>query len=172
MSRRSTRLQAKVAEQNAPSPPAHPSSSVIKAQPPAKKRKLEVSSDNVEGASKGDKGPSATKVKHKRGSLKMVLDMPVDVLLEVFQHLDPVDLLNLAKTDRTFRAYLLKRSVALPWWKAVSNFVLLVSMVVLMVPAFVLARRPLTASSPSPRRVLSICLSLSMPISCMAELVL
>lgn len=139
MSRRSTRLQAKAAEEIAPSPPAHSSSSAIKAQPPAKKRKLEVPSDNVEGESKDDKGPSATKAKPKRGSLKMVLDMPVDILLEVFQHLDPVDLLNLAKTDRTFRAYLLKRSVALPWWKAVSDFVLPVSMAVVMESAFVLA---------------------------------
>jgi hypothetical protein len=49
--------------------------------------------------------------------------MPIDILLEIFQHLDPADLLSLSKTDRTLRAYVLKRTVALPWWTAVSSLV-------------------------------------------------
>lgn len=49
----------------------------------------------------------------------MALDLPVDVLLEIFRHLDPVDLLNLSWTDRTLRAYMLQRSVSLQVWKAV-----------------------------------------------------
>lgn len=60
------------------------------------------------------------KVKGRRGHLKMVVEMPFDILLEIFQHLDPLDLLNLTWSSRDMRNLMLDRSVASSLWQAVS----------------------------------------------------
>lgn len=130
MSRRSPRLKTDDLDK---APTAHSvasSSSCQATRPVPKKRKVSLESnigtEDVEGQSKGHVAPTMTKAsenrskaKGRRGSLKMVIDMPVDILLEIFQYVNPADLLNLSRTDRTLRAYVLKRSVALPWWQAV-----------------------------------------------------
>ncbi|KZT08431.1 uncharacterized protein LAESUDRAFT_723952 [Laetiporus sulphureus 93-53] len=60
---------------------------------------------------------SRRNVRGKRGGLKDMPNMPLDVLFEIFCHLHPRDLLNLARTDKSFRSTLMSRNAA-PLWKA------------------------------------------------------
>ncbi|KAH9839225.1 uncharacterized protein C8Q71DRAFT_855858 [Rhodofomes roseus] len=57
----------------------------------------------------------------KRGGLKDMPTMPLDILLEIFCHLEPRDLLNLARTTKPFRAFLLSRNSATMWKAARVN---------------------------------------------------
>ncbi|KAJ3518999.1 hypothetical protein NMY22_g13404 [Coprinellus aureogranulatus] len=56
-------------------------------------------------------------IKGKRGQLQKLVDMPVDVLLEVFRHLEVRELHMLASSSRALRALLLNRSMCLTLWK-------------------------------------------------------
>ncbi|EJF65453.1 hypothetical protein DICSQDRAFT_99304 [Dichomitus squalens LYAD-421 SS1] len=56
-------------------------------------------------------------IRGRRGGLKDMPNMPIDILIEIFRHMHPRDLLNLARTTKDFRAFLMKRSSA-PFWKA------------------------------------------------------
>ncbi|KAF5315633.1 hypothetical protein D9611_004972 [Ephemerocybe angulata] len=78
-------------------------------KPPKKRQKVESASTDVTFKKPG-------KARNKKGCLKIVVDLPVDMLLEVFSYLDPVDLYNLARTDRSLRALLLSRSAAQAIW--------------------------------------------------------
>lgn len=60
-------------------------------------------------------------VRGRRGGLQGVRDMPVDIIYEILTHLDPRDLLNLARTSRDFRDLLMRRSSALSWKIARQN---------------------------------------------------
>ncbi|EMD37080.1 hypothetical protein CERSUDRAFT_51246 [Gelatoporia subvermispora B] len=69
-------------------------------------------------------GPPASKpraIRGKRGGLKSMLDMPVDILSEICILLDPGDLLILARTTRPFRAFLMSRSSEWIWKSARKN---------------------------------------------------
>jgi len=61
------------------------------------------------------------KVKFKRGHLKMMNEMPVDVQLEIFCLLEPVDLLHLSRASKSLRKLLLANNV-LYIWKLVLGF--------------------------------------------------
>ncbi|KAK0447968.1 hypothetical protein EV421DRAFT_106327 [Armillaria borealis] len=61
--------------------------------------------------------PCAAKRRRLKGSLQRVSDIPLDILLEIFSHLDPHDLLHLCRTSKSLRAILLDRS-ALSVWKS------------------------------------------------------
>ncbi|KAF7338051.1 F-box domain-containing protein [Mycena venus] len=52
-----------------------------------------------------------------RGQLKMLPEMPLDILFEIFSHLDPPDVLRLARTTKDLRELLMSRS-AISIWKA------------------------------------------------------
>ncbi|KAH9832251.1 uncharacterized protein C8Q71DRAFT_778106 [Rhodofomes roseus] len=51
----------------------------------------------------------------KRGRLRDMPNMPMDILLEIFSHLLPIDLLNLARTSKPFRSLLLSRGSSSLW---------------------------------------------------------
>ncbi|KZT70895.1 hypothetical protein DAEQUDRAFT_707622 [Daedalea quercina L-15889] len=51
----------------------------------------------------------------KAGSLKDMPNMPMDILLEIFSYLLPMDLLNLARTSKPFRVLLMSRISAGLW---------------------------------------------------------
>ncbi|KAI0698361.1 hypothetical protein BC835DRAFT_1334872 [Cytidiella melzeri] len=53
----------------------------------------------------------------RRGKLQEMLDMPLDVILDICSHLNPKDLLNLARTSRDLREFFMSRNT-LPFWKA------------------------------------------------------
>jgi hypothetical protein len=60
-------------------------------------------------------------VKGKRGLLKKLVDMPCDILLEIFGHLTVSDLHTLAASAKALRAMLLNRSLSYMLWKDVSH---------------------------------------------------
>ena len=60
-------------------------------------------------------------VKGKRGLLKKLVDMPCDILLEIFGHLTVSDLHTLAVSAKALRAMLLNRSLSYMLWKDVSH---------------------------------------------------
>ncbi|TFK42326.1 hypothetical protein BDQ12DRAFT_676019 [Crucibulum laeve] len=62
--------------------------------------------------------PSAPKVKGRRGKLRLVTEMPLDILLETFRHLQPQDLLNLSIASKSLRAILLSRFTSAGIWKS------------------------------------------------------
>ncbi|KZT71821.1 hypothetical protein DAEQUDRAFT_723911 [Daedalea quercina L-15889] len=57
----------------------------------------------------------------KRGGLKDMPTMPLDILLEILCSLEPRDLLNLARTTKPFRAFLMSRGSAGMWKAARAN---------------------------------------------------
>ncbi|EIW60439.1 uncharacterized protein TRAVEDRAFT_77410, partial [Trametes versicolor FP-101664 SS1] len=52
----------------------------------------------------------------RRGGLKDMPYMPLDVLVEIFSLMHPRDLLNLARTTRAFRSFLMNRAAS-PFWR-------------------------------------------------------
>ncbi|KAF7295468.1 F-box domain-containing protein [Mycena indigotica] len=56
-----------------------------------------------------------------RGKLKLLQEMPLDVLFEIFSHLDPLDVLNLARTTKTLRNHIMSRSARFIWTAALRN---------------------------------------------------
>ncbi|KAF8968302.1 hypothetical protein BDZ97DRAFT_1696676 [Flammula alnicola] len=77
-----------------------------------KKRKTE------DRQSKGDGQSHAKKIRGRRGKLEDLVEMPLDVLFEIFARLKPIDLLNLARTSKDLRAMLMSRSSSSIWKEA------------------------------------------------------
>ncbi|KAI1795643.1 hypothetical protein LXA43DRAFT_730736 [Ganoderma leucocontextum] len=61
--------------------------------------------------------PARRNIRGRRGGLKDMPNMPLDILIEIFGHMHPRDLLNLARTTKDFRTFLMSRD-ATPFWKA------------------------------------------------------
>ncbi|KAJ6502231.1 hypothetical protein C8R45DRAFT_1070742 [Mycena sanguinolenta] len=59
--------------------------------------------------------------KFRRGQLKMLPEMPLDVLFEIFSCLEPSDLLHLARTTKDLRNVLMSRSARSIWKSAFLN---------------------------------------------------
>ncbi|KAK7676994.1 hypothetical protein QCA50_020023 [Cerrena zonata] len=55
------------------------------------------------------------RVRVRRGGLKDMPRMPLDILFEIFSHLEPKDLLNLSRTSEPLRQLLMSRASALLW---------------------------------------------------------
>jgi hypothetical protein len=84
-----------------------------------KKQKVPDSDASKNKATTSKPNPAWSKVKGKRGQLQMVVEMPFDILLEIFKYLLPADLLSLTLASKALRGLLLDRTVALPLWKMV-----------------------------------------------------
>ncbi|KAJ7685461.1 hypothetical protein DFH06DRAFT_1029155 [Mycena polygramma] len=56
-----------------------------------------------------------------RGQLKMLPEMPLDILFEIFSHLEPPDVLRLARTTKDLRNVLMSRSAISIWKSAFLN---------------------------------------------------
>ncbi|KDR80012.1 hypothetical protein GALMADRAFT_242213 [Galerina marginata CBS 339.88] len=65
--------------------------------------------------------PQAKKVRGKRGILKQLIEMPLDLLFEIFGRLEPLDLLHLTRTTKDLRALLMNRSSTSIWKQSRSN---------------------------------------------------
>ncbi|KAI0783630.1 hypothetical protein C8Q75DRAFT_428862 [Abortiporus biennis] len=76
---------------------------------PAKKRKTQA-----------NESLQVTRVRRK-GALKVMLDMPLDILFEIFGNMHPQDLMNLSRTTKDFRALLIHKSSARFWKAAFEN---------------------------------------------------
>ncbi|KAF9218720.1 hypothetical protein BS17DRAFT_654775, partial [Gyrodon lividus] len=51
----------------------------------------------------------------RRGRLEMLPELNLDVLFHIFSFLQPMDLLNLARTTKAFRQLLMRRSSVSVW---------------------------------------------------------
>ncbi|KAF7322480.1 F-box domain-containing protein [Mycena chlorophos] len=67
------------------------------------------------------KSNSKPLAKHLKGKLKLLPEMPLDILFEIFSHLEPLDTLNLSRTTKTLRAHLMTRSSRFIWTAALHN---------------------------------------------------
>lgn len=63
----------------------------------------------------------AKKVRGKRGLLRQLTEMPLDILFEIFGQLNPLDVLNLARTTKALRGILMQRSAVSVWKQACAN---------------------------------------------------
>ncbi|KAK7695058.1 hypothetical protein QCA50_002247 [Cerrena zonata] len=54
----------------------------------------------------------------RKGSLEQLPQMPLDIVFEVFSYLQPMDLLNLPRTNKPFRDLLMSRRNAANFWKS------------------------------------------------------
>lgn len=107
--RRSSRLLSRgdtttEVDPNMTAGPEPASESHLHAAPPPRKRR------------KRDECPTQVKVK-SRGKLRRLPDLPVELLYEVFQHVEPSALLQLSRSARSFRNLLMSRS-ARPIWQS------------------------------------------------------
>ncbi|EPQ54810.1 hypothetical protein GLOTRDRAFT_139298 [Gloeophyllum trabeum ATCC 11539] len=69
-----------------------------------------------------DDGQKAGKGKRKStGKLRVLLEMPLDVLYEIFGSLHPLDLLRLSWTSREFRRVLMNRSARTVWIRSLKS---------------------------------------------------
>ncbi|OBZ71705.1 hypothetical protein A0H81_08983, partial [Grifola frondosa] len=57
-------------------------------------------------------------IRGRRGSLKDMPKMPLDIIFEISTHLEPRDLLHLARTNKDFRALFTSRASSEALWKA------------------------------------------------------
>ncbi|KAJ7775181.1 hypothetical protein B0H16DRAFT_1408474 [Mycena metata] len=66
--------------------------------------------------------PSEVKTsRKKRGKLRFITEMPLDILFEIFSELLPVDLLHLSRASKALRAILLRKSSIFLWKQAFLN---------------------------------------------------
>ncbi|RXW20536.1 hypothetical protein EST38_g5337 [Candolleomyces aberdarensis] len=111
--RTSSRLQRKgVKSQQQPAESdSDTTGSTVAPKPPRKKQKaskpnVDATKDNasatVSAAETAKQKAAWAKVRGRRGQLKLVVEMPFDILLEIFQYLQPADLLCLTKANGTF----------------------------------------------------------------------
>ncbi|KAL4252492.1 hypothetical protein ABKN59_002773 [Abortiporus biennis] len=82
-----------------------------------KKTKKESKPDPEDGQISKIRRIGPKTLRGRRGSLKDLPKMPLDILFELFGYMHPMDLLNLARTTREFRALLMSRSSS-SFWKA------------------------------------------------------
>ena len=107
--RKSARLTAKV--EATASTPAKPS-----AKPQQQPRKRQKTANAVEVVKQDDRDiVKQSRVKGKRGHLRFVTEMPVDILLEIFSNLEPIDLLHLSRASRSLRNLLTSNNTAYIW---------------------------------------------------------
>ncbi|KAL6305279.1 hypothetical protein BKA93DRAFT_779142 [Sparassis latifolia] len=117
--RRSTRLSAKaqVAAKRPDEDDAGADASDAESlERPAKRRRITTSNTSADRKQRAGK----KNVGSKR-SLSKLLDMPLDVLFEIFGHLDPLDVLHLARSNKAIRNVLMRRSSITIWKEARSH---------------------------------------------------
>ncbi|KAJ7087753.1 hypothetical protein C8R44DRAFT_26521 [Mycena epipterygia] len=116
MLRRSARR--KESDQAVPDAPTTPQ----KAISVAKKRPKRVPAVESNAEATASKPTSEVKPsQRKRGKLRFITEMPLDILFEIFSHVFPVDLLNASRSSKALRDILLRKSVAFIWKQAYLN---------------------------------------------------
>jgi hypothetical protein len=59
----------------------------------------------------GKDNPHIPKPRRKRGDFRLMKDLPVDVALEIFGQLEPIDLLNLSRVSKGLRSLMTSNDV-------------------------------------------------------------
>jgi len=62
-----------------------------------------------------------SRIKGKKGMLKTMTEMPLDILFEIFSHLQPIDLLHLSWTTKDIRAIVVDNNASFLWKKVCSD---------------------------------------------------
>jgi len=88
------------------------------AKPPRKKQKIADSGD-------AQVRTNSKKVKGKRGRLKLMTEIPMDILLEIFSHLQPVDVLHLSRVSKRLRDLLTSSNIRYIWTLVCSDLPLI-----------------------------------------------
>ncbi|KAL0946623.1 hypothetical protein HGRIS_012819 [Hohenbuehelia grisea] len=70
---------------------------------------------------KNNPSSSTAPSRRVRGRLQNLPGMPLDILFEIFGHLQPLDLLRLARTTKDLRGTLMRRSTVTVWRQARAN---------------------------------------------------
>ncbi|EKM55666.1 uncharacterized protein PHACADRAFT_209187 [Phanerochaete carnosa HHB-10118-sp] len=97
--------------------------------PPRRSKRIKLTHPSEDAPTEAAAANSATKVavakgtkpRRKRGKLSGLTSMPLDVVIEVVMHLEPYDLLSLARTTKIFRQFLMSNSSAFLWTAARDN---------------------------------------------------
>ncbi|KAJ6494827.1 hypothetical protein C8R47DRAFT_1012074 [Mycena vitilis] len=84
--------------------------------PKTKRRKIAKSTESPADDQK------VKRVRGRRGILSSLREFPLDVIAEIFGHLNPMDLLNLARTTKEIRGILMTRSNAFIWKESRTQF--------------------------------------------------
>ncbi|KAJ8496024.1 hypothetical protein ONZ51_g1311 [Trametes cubensis] len=89
--------------------------------PPKKKARTGVrkSARSKTAIAAGEAAPTTSRVisRGRRPNLANILDLPLDVVLEVFSHLEPRDLCSLVRTNKAVRDFLLNRHLSNAIWR-------------------------------------------------------
>ncbi|KAI0942892.1 hypothetical protein AcV7_002185 [Taiwanofungus camphoratus] len=87
------------------------------------RKKVKTSNNVTESSDEGVSRPAASRrtLRGKRGGLKDMPNMPLDIIVEICCYLEPRDLLALARTSKPFRALLMTRESAHLWKTARKN---------------------------------------------------
>ncbi|KAJ3993840.1 hypothetical protein F5050DRAFT_1842552 [Lentinula boryana] len=81
---------------------------------------MQEESENLEDA-RVARNNSKVVGRSSRGRLENILKIPLDVMLEIYGYLEPLDILRLSRTSKDLRAFLMIRSNAIVWRTARSN---------------------------------------------------
>ncbi|KAF8912071.1 hypothetical protein CPB84DRAFT_1841774 [Gymnopilus junonius] len=87
-------------------------------KPPRKKQKVALKAKPNSSAPVED---DFRKIRGRRGALKTMTEMPVDILLEIFSQLQPVDLLHISRATKALRAIVLEESSKFLWEQVYRN---------------------------------------------------
>ncbi|KAJ2932600.1 hypothetical protein H1R20_g4492, partial [Candolleomyces eurysporus] len=76
---------------------------------------------NPSGKSPAHKRKPVQNSEKKGAVLSYIGEMPLDVLLEIFSHLEPADLIHLSRTTKTLRSVIMSRSSRNIWTQALAS---------------------------------------------------
>ncbi|QRW15550.1 reticuline oxidase [Rhizoctonia solani] len=83
-------------------------------QPPPRKRQRTITKPNKNA-------PRKKQVRGKQGGLADLINMPIDIFTEIAAHLLPIDIINLARSNKFFRSLLMHRTSIHIWNGAMKN---------------------------------------------------
>ncbi|KAJ3557330.1 hypothetical protein NM688_g1532 [Phlebia brevispora] len=73
------------------------------------------------GKTNSDREARPRVLRRRRGALQSLPTMPLDILAEIMSHLQPPDILNMSRANKTFRRFLMTRSSEFIWRRAREN---------------------------------------------------
>ncbi|CAA7267091.1 unnamed protein product [Cyclocybe aegerita] len=99
---------------------------------PQKKRKISAASELVAEKPMKKRSPTTrdnvpidttdySRVRGRRGKLKLMTEMPLDILLEIFSELEPLDLLHISRATKDLRAIVTNPTHAFLWIRVYEN---------------------------------------------------
>lgn len=86
---------------------------------PAKKQKIIKQRETAVSAPRQD---DFRKIKGRRGKLKVMTELPFDILLEIFGYLEPLDLLNISRATKELRAFITGENTTVLWKQVYMSF--------------------------------------------------